>query len=427
MVLRSTLLPPASPEVRHNYNANVGDVGLYVLGTNLVSGSVIMPALLVALGASSFAIAFLPALMSIGMALPQIIGAYVVDGRDRMKPFGVFYGLLQRLPWGIIACALPFLALSGGGLMSGALLALLFVSALMSGYSYPAYSVLIAKAIPHSIRGRYQATIRIVGNVAGLAGGALVTLVMNHPRIVFPYNYAILFALAFAVLMLSYVCFLQNRETATPSVPQYMAFKPYVASLFAILRTDRDFVLFLVAQILASATTLGAAFATVYAMKKFSLSAGVASTFVPLMTGTAIVTSLFLGRLADRVGHKVIIAFGTAASATMFLLLLFGPWAWIVYPAFVLFAIAQSASGISAPAMLMTLGRIRALPQYQAVLSIFSAPFLILFSWLGGFLVGHVAHGFQWCFGLSAVFACGSFLVVQAMRHDGRVVRGEKV
>ena len=172
MVLRSTLLPAVTPEVRHNYLVNVADVGLYGLAMNLVSGSVLIPALFMSLGASSFAIAFIPALMSMGMALPQIVGAYAVDGRTHMKPVSVIFGLLQRLPWGIAACVLPFAAVWGGHVVSVLLLALLCGSALMAGLSFPAYAVLIAKAIPHGIRGRYQATIRVVGSVTGLAGGA---------------------------------------------------------------------------------------------------------------------------------------------------------------------------------------------------------------------------------------------------------------
>ena len=143
----------------HNFVVNVIDVSLYQLGMHIISVSVVLPMLLYRLGASELIIAMLPALAQACTSLPQLLSSFFIEKAERMKPTVMFTGILQRLPFLILALLLPTYALSHPNSIVIIFLILFILSSLTAGLGQPAWNEMIAKAIPIVRRGQFMAHI----------------------------------------------------------------------------------------------------------------------------------------------------------------------------------------------------------------------------------------------------------------------------
>jgi hypothetical protein len=90
---------------RWNFSVNLLDISFIMLGLSLVSRETVLPLLVSKLTSSPVVIGLLPVVYSLGIYLPQLIGASVVEGMPRKKLFLALVGSLgERVPYPRVLC-----------------------------------------------------------------------------------------------------------------------------------------------------------------------------------------------------------------------------------------------------------------------------------------------------------------------------------
>jgi MFS family permease len=368
---------------RRNLVANVLDVGFFQFSMSVVSVNVVLPAFLKTLGASNLLFSFLIAGYNICWFLPQLFMSFYVEGLYRKKPYVLVLGVFQRVPW-LALGVLTLVMLPGSPEPVIIMFFLLFITAFLAGgFNSTAWAEMIAKAIPQRIRGLFMGIINLVGSGLAVAGGFMVKYVMENERFPYPQNYAILFFICFAILVVSFAAFALNREPLVPLARRETSLKAYFKSLPGILRRDRNFTLFVFSRALGYANVMGVAFYMVYAMKRFSLDDSVSGNFVLASTLATVAASAALGRFADKMGHKANLvvsqSFYMAAAAAALL----AKEAWMMYFVFVFISIGLSSFMISMNNIIFEFAPESKRPTYLGLSGTISAPFILLFSFLG--------------------------------------------
>ncbi|MBI4193206.1 MAG: MFS transporter [Candidatus Colwellbacteria bacterium] len=171
------------------------------------------------------------------------------------------------------------------------------------------------------------------------AGGMLGPLAAFILLPIFQFNYRPLFLVAFGIGTLAIVSFVFVREPrrapAPPSLPPRLK--------WALFREHRSFALFIAAVFLFG---LGALPITLLLVKP--IEAGVSLGAVPLFyfiySLLFVASALPLGRLADRLGERVVISIGFSAAIAGYLALAFSDSLVAVVAAFALFGVAAGAT-----------------------------------------------------------------------------------
>jgi MFS family permease len=283
------------------------------------------------------------------------------------------------------------------------ILFLLFIAALTGSINLPGWYDLVSKITPVRLRGRLFALRSILGGLLGMAGGYIVSLVLDE--MTFPDNFALLFLMAFTMMTISYFFVMLLREKHPNSTRETYSGKDYWKHLLHILKEKKHFRAFLVADALMMAALMADAFYTVNALKKFSLSEGHAGFFLMVMMISMILGNLLFGYLADRYGHKKNLQIAAASSVIICLIAVWAPVLEVYYLVFVGAAITTSLIQLSRLAIVVELCAEEERPVYIALTNMITAPF-ILTGLLGGFLADY--FGYVPVFLLSAFFALTS-------------------
>ena len=137
-----------------NFWVNVLDIVFFTLGASIVARDTVMPALVSKLTDSKMALGLIPAIASLGFYLPQLFIANLSERMRYKKPFVMWIGgLVERLPFLLIALAIWFLGVSSPGITLFLFFLLLVMTSFGSGIGTPAWFDIIAKVIPVQRRG----------------------------------------------------------------------------------------------------------------------------------------------------------------------------------------------------------------------------------------------------------------------------------
>lgn len=297
----------AAKHYRWNFAANSLDVAFFLLALSMVSQTTIMPLLVRKLTDSTLAIGLIPAIASVGYLLPQLLIANYAEGLRRKKRFiQIISGIGERGPYlatGILVLALgeraPAVVLVGFFL----LLATANVSA---GLGTPAWYDLIAKVIPAERRGIWAGFSRGLGSLLGVAGAALAGWLLEVYG--FPRGFAFCFFAATASLVVSWFALSANREPDSLVTKPRVSLTVYLRQLPAILRRDTNYLRYLVARSVAVLGGMATGFFMVYGVDRFGVQGQMVGILTAVLIGTQAVMNLLLGAVADRVGHKAILA-----------------------------------------------------------------------------------------------------------------------
>lgn len=409
------------PHVRRNFVLNVLDGAVFTFGMSFASRSTVLPLFVQKLGGGNLAIGLLPVLWTIGFNFPQLFIANHARQSPSKKRLVLQTGLGQRLPWLLLAAATALLLWELPVVWGLALFFGIYTLAAVGGsLNLPGWFDLVAKLTPVRLRGRLFAWRAVLGAVFGMAAGWIVGEVLD--AVASPQSFALLFGLAFAVAMVSYGILAQVKEEAPRLPPLRLDYRDFLRRLPHILRHDRNFRNFLVADALLITAMMADAFFAVYALDRFSLSEGYVGRFIIVMTGSAAVGSLLFGVLADRLGHRLnlVLAAGATLLACAAALLAATPEVYLVV--FVGSAFALGLPQISRLPIVAELCTEEERPTYIALMNALTAPFA-----LSGLLAGWVADrfGFPAVFVLTAAVAAAAGLwlltMVREPRYDGPV------
>jgi MFS family permease len=190
------------------------DGALFMGGLQFIAAETVLPAMMKELGGPAWVVSMSPIILLLGFNLPVIFSVHAVSKMTRMKPFLVTTGVLQRIPFAVVALSLfCFPRLTTLNLCLVVLAP--FIFGIIGGTSFSAWIRLLTQVIPRERRASVFAYRYLGSAIIGMAAGGMVKLILVH----FPgtTGFALLHAAAFVFLLGSLVAFCRIEEP--PSAP----------------------------------------------------------------------------------------------------------------------------------------------------------------------------------------------------------------
>ena len=340
--------------LRRNVLALGADFALYTVGLAFASQSTLLPAFAASLGAPNIVIGAIPAVTTLGWLLPSLFVAGHTETLGRKLPFVLRYTVWERAPY--LALALTAFVVAERAPTLGLVLLLLVLLATtgVAGALLPAWMDIVGHAIPAMLRGRFFAVWSIAGSLGGLAASfATASILASVPA---PSSYGVCFLAASLCMALSYVALLLTREAPpvappAPSVP----LRAYLARIPGLLRRDRNMSWFLAARGCTVIGVMASGFFAVYALRVLGAPAWRVGVFTTMLLVGQVAGNLVFGWLADRMGHRVVLAVGAAAMGAANLVALAAPSVELLSFVFILDGVYDAAVLVSGLNMLLEL------------------------------------------------------------------------
>ncbi len=407
--------------VAHNYRwnfwVNVMDLSFYMLAMNLVSQATVMPLLVSKLTDSKIAIGLIPAIASLGFLLPQLFAANFTERLRYKKRFVLLVsGPGERGAFLYIGLAVLIFAIPNPTLTLFLFFLFLALWAVSAGIGMPAWSDLIAKVIPVQRRGMWSGTANGLGALMGIVGAWGAGLILTgYP---FSKNFAFAFFLAFAAQMISWVGLALNREPAGLVIKPHISEKEYFRRLPALLRSNPNYVHYLIARSFANAGAMAGGFLMVYGAERFGFGATQVGMLTAILAGSQAVMNPLWGLVADRTGHKLVLVVATLSMllATASALIIPSPIA--IYVAFIFYGSAMAAEQVSGPNIVLEFGTDADRPTYIGLTNTLLAPARTAAPLIGGALA--TVAGYQGMFGVAIALAAIGVTMLQFWVRDPR-------
>jgi MFS family permease len=259
---------PAQQDLRWNFAVNLWDEIFIMLGISLVSRETVMPVLVAQLTDSKLALGLIPAIFSLGMYLPQLLIANFSERLPYKKGFVMWAsGPGERGAYLLMAVAVWLLAPVAPTLTLLLFFALLALNAISIGLAMPAWFDMIAKVIPPQRRGLLFGLGRGLGSLLGVFGAFVVGRILT--TVAFPNNFALIFLIAFVVMMISWVGLALTREPPSTTVKPRIPIGRYFRQLPKMLRSNGRFLL---SRTIIQLGTMATGFYMVYGIERFGLT-----------------------------------------------------------------------------------------------------------------------------------------------------------
>jgi MFS family permease len=331
---------------RWNFLVNALDGASFWFGMSFISAAVILPLYVSHFTSNPLLIGLIPFLSTAGYLVPQLFVANAVERAPRKKYFPATLGFfLERIPVLLLAPSAYFLATARPAAALASFLVLYAWHTFGAGVIIVGWQDMIAKLIPVEKRGRFFGITNFVGNGTGILGALAVPFVLE--RFPFPLGYVLSFALAGALIFLSWVFLSLTREPALPSHKPPVSQFAYLRSLPQVLQRDRNFRTYLISQSTFWLSGMAIGFLVVYTVQTWNVTDAQASGFtIALQVGLAL-ANLFFGFLADRKGHKLSLEICLALSVLSLVLAIFAPGPLWFYAIFFLRGATNAGTFIS--------------------------------------------------------------------------------
>lgn len=377
--------------LRWNFTVLSLDFGLFGLGLTLASTATVLSAFAERLGASNLIIGALPALQTVGWALPAALAANYIERQPRKLPMVLWVTVWERIPYLLMGLVALTLALSNPSLALGLTLLLVAIMSFSGGSIMPAWMEIIAKVIPTGVRGRFFAAGNIVSGITGVGGAALVGYFLG--TFPFPVGYAYCFFAAFVAMAASFVFLARTREQATPPTKPRIRFSEYLRRLPGVLRRDRNFATYLGARSFGIVSNMGHAFFTVYALGRLGASDIHVGAFTLSILLAQTVSTAAWGWLADRYGHKLVLVLALVCTMVGNGTALLATQPEHLYLAFAMMGSYLSALNVSHLTIVLEFARPEDRPTYIGLGGTLLSPLTFGAPIVGGLLADGIGYG----------------------------------
>jgi MFS family permease len=420
MASGATVQEQAERNYRWNFLVNALDGATFWLGMSFISSTVILPLFVSHFTANPLLIGLIPFLNTAGVFLPQIFMANAVERAPLKKFFPVTLGFFcERLPLFLLAPMTYWLAPSRPLLALSLFFVLYAWHALGVGVIVVGWQDMIAKIIPVAHRGRFFGITNFIGNGTGVLGALALPFVLN--RYTFPLGYVIAFTVAAVLMLLSWFCIALTREPAVYSRKPPVSQQAYLRSLPAILRRDRNFQRYLLAQIVFALSGMATGFLVVYAVQRWQLPDAQASGFtVALQIGLSL-ANLFFGFLADRKGHKLSLEICLAVNVLSLVLAVVAPSPWWFFVIFFLRGAVNAGTFVSGISIVYEFTDAENRPTYIGLANTIPGIAGALAPLFGGWLAA--ALSYQTMFMLSASIGVLSWSLLRYAVNEPRTLK----
>ncbi len=390
-------------------------------GAAAIDSGTIVATLVQGLTGSVVAVGTATAIARAGWLVPQLVVGYLAQRRSRRLPF-YMVGAFGRAAALVGVAALLVLA---GGQPGAGVTAIFFVLwtvyAFVGGVVAVPYNDIVARSVASDRRSRLLAVRFFGGGLLALAVAAMAHRILG--TLSFHAGYAAVLLLGAVLLLASALFFVSAGEPATPPLRTALAtgFLAFLRDGSDVLRRDRRFRRFLIAQWLGGAAAMALPFYVLQATAPRG-TAPEAAVLLAAQTAGALLSNPLWGWWGDRLGKlsllRVVAALGAVSPALAFGWIATGgrwpesalPWFTAV---FVLLGAAGNGATIAQLGFLMEISPDDRRPAYSGYFNALVAPTTVL-PIIGAALVE--AASFAAVFAVSTAAALLQIAAVRSLR-----------
>lgn len=290
-----------------NFSVSLWDITFITLGISFISRETVVPVLVSQLTDSKLVIGLVPAMWSLGLYLPQLLTANWAESMPYKKPFVMVIGFfLERLPYLLIGLVVLIFAVERPTVALVAVLVGIGLASSGAGLGTPPWLDMIAKVIPVRRRGIWLGLGHGLGQLMGVVGAFFVGRILISRA--FPGNYALLFTIAFVFVVVSWVGLALTREPRSEVTRKAIPLFRYLGRVSMVLKRDINYRRYLISKSLINLGGMSTGFFAVFGTEMFSLDGRGVGLLTAVLVGTQAVFNPLLGLLADRFGHKTVLA-----------------------------------------------------------------------------------------------------------------------
>lgn len=403
--------------LKRNYIAHYLHGMLGMTGFRLINAPTFLPAYLYMLSGSNLVVGLGLGLQQLGGVISPIIGANQIEHRTKVMPAALWMGGLARLQ--IIGMALAGWFLSGQSQVV-AIIGFMFLFGLFMGTQRVVFSMLLAKVIPISRRGRLQAWRNATGGViaAGLAYLAGRYFIDAN---LFGNGYSTTFLFAFFLTSLGLTALrLLMIEPEPPTVRAQSRLRDRFKDFPALL-AERGFMFFMVVQMLTISARMAVPFYVIFASSTIEMSGKNLGLLSLAFLGADTLSNLVWGYLGDKTGFRLIMLLSLVLWIGSTVVLMTGHDFVAIFIAFFGLGAAQSGYMMSAGTMILEFGERDEMPMRIA----FSATAEGIMGSLGPLLGGLISStlGYGPMFSISIAFLIAALMVLWLRVKEPRTSR----
>ena len=296
---------------RWNFAAFAVDYVFFTIALSFINPDSVLPAFVRQFTHSKPVVGLISTIFNGAWLLPQLTTARLIKDKPRKKPY-LKLGISGRVLFWLVALTLWL----GLGQRPEAMLALFFVClglfAATDGLASVAWFDILARALPVRLRGRMIGLAQIVGGLAGLGIGRLVSWLLSTPHLVFPNDYVLIFVLGGVAFVPSVVALLTLREPP-PKHSEYDeagAREDKANGWLQPLLVDPLFRRLLVSRLLIGTIALATPFYVGHATDVLELSEGAIGGFVAAQRLAGAVAGALLGFIGEKWGPRYVVRLG---------------------------------------------------------------------------------------------------------------------
>ena len=262
------------------------------------------------IGLSSTLIGRLGGIMSV---FPQLLVANRIENKTHKKPLLKFAITVRALSWGLLAFTTYIFNNTYPNLTILFLFITLILHTFMGGIAAIPFYDIWGKSLPSNLRGRFFGYRQLWGGILAIGSGLIVKNILGNNAIKFPYNFALLFFLAFIFLSISYIALGSVKEPTEKVYKKQLPFKDFLKKAFLIIKKNSDYKKFIMVEILAGAGGLALPFYILYLKNILGISLGTIGILLSAQMLGSVLSNVLWAHLSDFVGNKKVIQISTFA------------------------------------------------------------------------------------------------------------------
>jgi len=393
--------------LRFNFTVNILDGGFFGFALGFASFITIIPLFVSKMTDSALLIGLVPAIHNVGWLFPQLLTAGWVSRAKRIKPLIIWMTIHERIPFlglAVVAWFLPQLGTQTALILT---FILLVWQGFGGGFTANAWTSMITKIMPANLHGTFFGAQ--MAAFTGLEGLSAIAAGLILDRFDGPLDFTLCFLAASGSFVISFVFISLTREPDGRSRLSEGQSQGFWKESQRILKTNGNFVAFLLMRSLSQFAAMAFSFYIVYVVWTFGISEAEAGFMTGVFLLSSILSGLVMGRLADHWSPRVVMVVGAVAATLSATLAYFAPSANWFYASFVLTSLAIVAIWTLPLPLTVQFGTEEERPYYIGLSSTVTAPATLLAPVIGGWLAD--TAGFQATFMVSIV--CG--LLMAAM------------
>jgi len=205
------------PAYLRNYLFLASESGLFGGGMSFILPTSVIPLAVTEMGGPNWIIAFIPSLMMIGISLPQLFTAHLIEGMRFFKGFIIKLGVFQRVPFFLAFFILFFFGEAYPDWAVTVVVLAPLVSGIMGGFGIVAWIELQAKVLPAERLSSVAGLRQTIRDLIGIGSGGVITWVLATSSSTAT-GLAWLHLIAFGFMMIS--LFLLSRVQESPGEPE---------------------------------------------------------------------------------------------------------------------------------------------------------------------------------------------------------------